>query len=247
MNERQQAIVNLVNQQRKAAVADLARRFQVSEVTIRQDLGSLEKEGFLRRFHGGAIPVDSDDVGKRLGVYFNEKLDIARRSAELVKQGETILLEGGSAVALLAKQLSDRRDLTVITPSLYIAHMLQSSSCDVLVLGGMMQRESESLVGQLTKLCIDQTHFSKAFIGVNGYTPETGFPSNDMMRADIAAHIIAKGAENIVLTDSSKFGQKHLTGLCRTAQIQRVVTDEAIPEAMRDDLQSRGIQVWASP
>ena len=93
----------------------------------------------------------------------------------------------------------------LITVSHYIANLLKETDCDVIVLGGMYQKKSETVA--LTRLCIQQVHFNKAFIGIDGFQAETGFTGRDMMRADVVSAVLAKGVENIVLTDSSKFGQ----------------------------------------
>lgn len=243
MNSRQQAILQLVNDKRRVSVAELARASGVSEVTIRQDLNQLEKRSYLKRVHGSAIALESDDVDARMMSNFNLKQKLAQYAASLVKDGETIFIESGSSNALLARYLAERKKITLITVSNYIAHLLKETPCEVILLGGLYQKQSETVVGPLTRLCIQQVHFSKAFIGIDGYHAETGFTGRDMMRADVVNAILAKGVENIALTDASKFGQIHPNPLEPISAISRVITDYRMEKSYRQQLELRGIQV----
>jgi DeoR/GlpR family transcriptional regulator of sugar metabolism len=108
MHPRHSVILELVNERGRIAVVELAEQVGVSEVTIRQDLNYLEDQGFLKRIHGAATRVDSDDPDHRLWARSKIKLNLAEKAASLVSPGETVLIEGGSANALLAKLLGER-------------------------------------------------------------------------------------------------------------------------------------------
>ena len=226
MQQRHTDIINLVNEKGRASVGEMSTKLGVSEVTIRHDLNKLEKEGFIRRVHGGATPHNTDNVSHRITVNYEHKRKMAMCAASIVEHGETVMIEGGSANALLAKELGKRSDVTIITPSSYIAHLMKETDVKIIVLGGLYQHESESMVGTLTRLCIKHTHFTKAFLGIDGLHPNTGFTSRNMMRADVGVAILEKGAQNIVITDSSKFGQVHNTPLYQFDQVDMVITDE---------------------
>ncbi|WP_117232572.1 DNA-binding transcriptional regulator YciT [Vibrio maerlii] len=243
MNSRQNEIVQLVNQHKRIQVTELSDIIGVSGVTIRQDLNFLETEGYLKRVHGAAIALESDNIDSRLEVRFDIKQSLASKAADLVAPNETVLIEGGSANALLARTLAERGDVTIITPSAYIAHLLRSSSANIILLGGVYQHQGESLVGPLTKLCIENIHFSTAFIGIDGYHQDTGFTSRDMMRAEIAETILNKKRRNIVLTDSSKFGQIYPSSIGQPRAISMVLTDESAPNEDIAHLKSMGIEV----
>ncbi|MFC1503080.1 DNA-binding transcriptional regulator YciT [Pseudomonadota bacterium] len=243
MNPRQSEIVQLVNQEKRIMVSDLAAHTGVSEVTIRQDLNQLEKEGYLKRVHGAAMSLQSDDVSARMEVRFDTKQKLAERAAQLVQPDETVMIEGGSANALLARVLAERGDVTIITPSAYIAHLIRNTQATVILLGGVYQHQGESLVGPLTRLCIEHTHFSTAFLGIDGYHQDTGFTSRDMMRADVAAAILAKNKRNIVLTDASKFGQIYPTSLGRNDQFSVLITNANAPVEDLTFLKEQGVEV----
>ena len=198
MNSRQQTILQMVIDQGQVSVTDLAKATGVSEVTIRQDLNTLEKLSYLRRAHGFAVSLDSDDVETRMMSNYTLKRELAEFAASLVQPGETIFIENGSSNALLARTLGEQK------------------------------KNSESMVGPLTRQCIQHVHFSKAFIGIDGWQPETGFTGRDMMRTDVVNAVLEKECEAIVLTDSSKFGAVHSYSIGPVERFNRVITDSKI-------------------
>lgn len=210
------------------SVAELAKITGVSEVTIRQDLNTLEKQSYLRRAHGFAVSLESDDVETRMMTNYTLKRRLAEFAASLVSPGESVFIENGSSNALLARTLAEQKDVTIITVSSYIAHLLKETPCEVILLGGIYQKKSESMVGPLTRQFIHQVHFSKAFIGIDGWQADTGFTGRDMMRSDVVNAVLEKGSEAIVLTDSSKFGCVHPYPLGPLSRFHRVITDSKI-------------------
>lgn len=243
MNSRQNEIVQIVNDRKRVQVTELSEIIGVSGVTIRQDLNFLEQQGYLKRVHGAATALQNDDIDHRLEVRFDIKQTLANKAADLVEPNETVLIEGGSANALLARTLAERGDVTIITPSAYIAHLIRNTSANIILLGGVYQHQGESLVGPLTKLCIENIHFSTAFLGVDGFHQDTSFTSRDMMRADIAEAILAKKRRNIVLTDSSKFGQIYPSTIGSISQISLLLTDESAPKSDLKFLKSQGVEI----
>jgi DeoR/GlpR family transcriptional regulator of sugar metabolism len=229
-------------------VADLAVDLGVSEVTVRKSLDALERQGLVRRFHGEARAYDGDAIPFRMGLFYEEKRRIAGIAASFVSRGDTILIEAGSAAAFLAERLKEHRDITVVTPNLFIARIFRGTKVRVVVTGGSYQEESESLVGPVALAGLERLNFSKAFVGVSGYTPGTGFTLNDFARAELTRAILAKGAENWVLTDSSKFGRAHAATVCANLSLLRaVVTDPGIPAADRMALEAAGVTVVVEP
>ena len=243
MNSRQQIILQMVIDQGRVSVVDLAKATGVSEVTIRQDLNFLEKQSYLRRAHGYAVPLDSDDVETRMMNNFALKRELAEFAASLVNNGETVFIENGSSNALLARTLADQKDVTIITVSSYIAHLLKETRCEVILLGGIYQKKSESMVGPLTRQYVQQVHFSKAFIGIDGWQPDTGFTGRDMMRSDVVNAVLAKECEAIVLTDSSKFGAVHPYTMGPASRFSRVITDERLRDEYLQQLEQDGLTV----
>ncbi|MBN1791952.1 MAG: DeoR/GlpR transcriptional regulator [Bacteroidales bacterium] len=243
LNERQSKILQLLDRDSQTSVRELAVLLGVSSVTIRQDLNFLEGEGLLKRIHGGAVMKDADDIANRLGINYEKKLRIARKVATYIHDGETILIESGSTNALLARELL-KKNVTIITTNVYIARQFRKKEqARIILLGGMYQHESESLVGKITRYCIDQINYDKAFIGVDGYTSKTGFTLRDLFRADISSYIIKKSKEVFVVTDSSKFGKSELTNICNACDIHHVATDSDLDKQFIREFRQAGIDL----
>lgn len=245
MNSRHQQIVHWVNERGHVSVSELSQLTGVSEVTVRQDLNALEKADYLKRVHGSAVALESDNVGARMRTRYPLKKRLAEHAATLIADGEAVFIEGGSTNALLARTLAEqRRSVTIITVSHYIANLLKETDIDVVMLGGLYQKSSESVVGPLTRFCIQQTHFQKAFIGVDGWHPQTGFTGRDMLRCDVVNAVMAKQVETIALTDASKFGQVlpyTLTG--PDYVLSRVITDDTLAVEYQTALRAARIAV----
>ena len=244
MKDRQSKILEIVAGGDKISVSALSRELAVSSVTIRQDLAFLEREGLIKRVHGGAILGGTDDIRSRMGVNYDKKILVARKASSIVEDGETIFIESGSVNALFAKELFKRNGLIVVTANVFITReMRKAHHVQVILLGGIYQQESESLVGQLTKSFIDHVNFGKAFIGIDGFSPQAGFTCKDMMRAEISAKVIERSREAYVVTDSSKFGRAELQTICNTEQIHCVITDSGIPDESKRFLTEHGVKV----
>ncbi len=231
MTKRLDQILKILSEQHKVSVIELAEDLKVSPATIRQDLTVLEQEGLLVRTHGGAELRESDDLAHRMAINYEDKLKIARKAVELVDEGDTIFVESGSTNALFVKELTAAKRVTIITSNAFIARKADPSrGGSVILIGGVFQRESESIVGNMAKANIDQVNFHRAFLGVDGFTPETGFTGRDMMRAEIVNYIVSKAREVFILTDSSKFGQIHLSRCCKLEDVHRIITDTRLSE-----------------
>ncbi|HHW49097.1 MAG TPA: DeoR/GlpR transcriptional regulator [Clostridiaceae bacterium] len=244
LNERQLAILNRVISSSKINVADLSKEFSVSQVTIRQDLKLLEQNGMLKRFHGGAMPVSDDDIMKRLSINYDIKLKIARKAASLVSNGETVMIESGSTNALLAMELANKSDITIITNSTFISRYVRGmGNLKIIILGGDYQHESEVLVGPLTRICLKQFHVDKVFIGVDGFSPSTGFTCVNLMRAEVARAMAERANKVIVVTDSTKFDKVGVACQFKPTETHMVITDKNLPEKHLQVLKDFGIEV----
>lgn len=244
LNQRQNDILKILGNDEQTSVKTLSDRLQVSSVTIRQDLNLLEEEGLLRRVHGGAVLKDSDDLDSRLGVHYERKLKIARKLASHICEGETILIESGSVNALLARELSRLRQVTVITSNLFIARQFRKNDrANVILLGGLYQHESESVVGMLARESIDHLHIQKAFMGIDGYTREGGFMLRDILRAEISAYIIRKAQKTYIVSDASKFGRSGLTSICQLRDVHYIATNRDLAPEFQEEFQSAGVEL----
>jgi DeoR/GlpR family transcriptional regulator of sugar metabolism len=244
LNERQNKILKILGKNDQTSVIDLSEKLEVSTVTIRQDLNFLEGEGLLKRVHGGAVLKDADDLENRLGVNYEKKLRIAKKVASFVNEGETILIESGSINVLLARELLKIKKVTIITTNVYIARQFRKNEqANIIILGGIYQHNSETLVGKITKTCIDQINIDKAFIGIDGYTTEAGFTLKDLFRAEISSYIIQKAKDVFIVSDSSKFGKTELTNICYPTDIQHLATNNDLSIQFQEELKNAGIDL----
>ena len=123
--------------------------------------------------------------------------------AGLVKEGETVLIESNSTNALLACKLI-KKNVTINTTNVYIARQFRTNEqASIILLGGIYQQKSESLVGKMTKVSLDHINFDKAFIGIDGYTSKAGFTLRDLFRAEISSYIIKKSCDVFIIFDST--------------------------------------------
>lgn len=246
MKGRQEAILEELTRHQKLEVSVLAEKLGVSQVTMRKDLDTLEKRGLVKREHGFALIGPSDDLNNRLAFHYQEKQRIAKMAAESVSPGETVMIESGSCCALLAETLvKTKRDVTIITNSAFIAGYIRSDPHSrVILLGGDYQSEAQVMVGLLVRLCAEQFHVEKLFIGTDGFMPQYGFTNSDMMRAE-AVRIMSKQAnKTIVLTEAQKFSMHGVVSLLRTQDVYAVYTDTAIPEDAEQVLLENNVQVY---
>jgi len=244
LNKRQTIILEILGKNNKTAVSELSEKLNVSSVTIRQDLNFLEAEGLLKRVHGGAVLKDADDLVNRLGVNYEKKLRIARKVSSFVNEGETILIESGSVNVLLARELLKNKKVTIITTNIYIARQFRKSEqSNIIILGGIYQHDSETLVGKITKTCIDQININKAFIGIDGYTIDNGFMLSDLLRAEISTCIIQKAQDVFIVSDSTKFGKEELTNICYPTDIQHIATNDDLSIQFQNEFRKTGIDL----
>lgn len=240
MNERQTQIVKIVSEKGKVSVSELSKETGVSVVTVRHDLTVLEKAKYIRREHGFAImEQEHEDTESRSLVNFSVKQALAQQAALLVEPNDTVFIEGGSTNAFLARLLASRSDITIVTISVYIAHLLKESECNVILLGGMLQKSNEALVGPITRAALQMVNFNKTFIGIDGYSLQTGFTGRDMMRADILNTAIDKCDCNVILADSSKFGCVHLNAFGPIDKVHYLITDSGLNKQFLGQLEEK--------
>ncbi len=244
MNERQIKILNIVNKEKRSAVTELAAAVGVSEVTIRKDLSVLEDKGLLKREHGFATMVEIDDVSKRMAIGYEVKRRIARCAAASVADGETVMIESGSSCALLAEELATvRRDITIITNSVFIAGFVREKpGARIILMGGEFQKEAQVMVGPLVRKCAESFYVDKLFVGTDGFN-ERGAMSGDLMRTEAVRAMADNAKEVNILTESAKFSRTGVVSLFSYGEISAVYTDENIDQVYLEVLREKGVDV----
>lgn len=242
MQRRHQQILERLESKGKVSVAELAQWLGVSGVTIRKDLVALEQLNRLRRAHGFALALN--DLNQRIGNNVSVKEAMARSALSLLTAGDTLFIEAGSSNAHLAREIGrSGLDVTVVTPCLYVASELKNGPQEVVVLGGVLQKRSECLVGPLTRLGISSINVNKVFIGIDGYTPQQGFTGRDVMRAENIRLAIEKRVENFVIAESDKFGKLFPFNVARHADIGTVISDRLLTDEYEAVLRQHNIRL----
>jgi len=212
-------------------VEDLRRRLKVSPATVRRDLDLLERSGAIRRVHGGAVSVenrlDESLFEDKTSLAVREKRCIAEAALKFIQPGDTIYLDGGSTVLELARLLGERANLTVVTNSLHAAHELAGRGPRLIVIGGELRRLSQTLVGPLTRLVLQELHLDKAFMGTMGFALKEGLTTTDPSEAFTKQAVMAQARQVIVLADSSKAGKVSFASAGRWADVHVLITDQS--------------------
>ena len=170
--EREAHILAALSREGSVSVAALASDLSVSEVTIRSQLATLETRGLLTRTHGGAVSTSVQDVLTRQASRAAEKDVIAQAAAELVRDGDRIMIEAGTTTAGIVRHLGRRRGVQIVTNStLVFAHARHNAGITVIMTGGTFHRPSESLVGPVALRAIRDFNVRLAFVGTDGVHP----------------------------------------------------------------------------
>lgn len=242
---RSNQILGLLAKEQKIEVAELSRQLGVSQVTIRKDLDALEEQGLVTREHGFAVLSSTDDIHGRLAYHYEEKRKIALRAAELVKDGDTVMIESGSCCSLLAVALTElRKGLTIITNSAFIAgYIRRKSDFQIILLGGIYQQDAQVMVGPMVRQCAENFWVNQFFIGVDGWSERAGFTNQDQMRAQAVRDMSRQAEKVIVLTESEKFSHHGTVPLNLKTEVGMIVTDSLVSEQPARRLREQGVEV----
>ena len=249
--ERRQSLIDLLRKQPGLRVPELAKSLNVSEGTVRNDLNALEGEGRLKRVHGGAILSDqgqfqNNSFIRRYKQHESAKLAIAREAALLVNNGDSIFLDASSTCYYLARALSGRVKLRVMTNGFEVARELaQNTSNSVILVGGVVNNDSSSVTGLLSEQIIADMHIEKAYFSCSGFSVERGMTEVHFEEAQLKRKAIESSKQIYGLIDSSKFGKEDLTPFARPMQITHLFTDSGITEEWKTRLQWANIPFTA--
>jgi DeoR/GlpR family transcriptional regulator of sugar metabolism len=246
VEERRNKLLEMVRERGFAALPDLAGELRVSESTIRRDLEFLEESGTARRTHGGVFYTGSSpklphfDV--RQPAEWDKKQAIARRAAELIEDGDTILLDGGTTTYGVAQHLVGR-SLQVVTNSLPVANLFAANTnTDLVLVGGYVYPRTGVSLGPYANQVLATLHVQKTVLSVSGIN-DRGFYNNNLLLVETEQAMLEAAEEVIVVADSTKFGHQSLALLCSLDRITRVVVDDGICNEWREKLTAAGVDV----
>lgn len=239
MDERRDAIVALVNEKSNITFAELKKRFpQVSDMTIRTDLKALDEAKRIVRVHGGAKSVEqvigNDDLlGKRAVRNVEAKQLIAEKAVKLVRPNTTVFIDSGSTTTLMANLFPDVQ-CVIFTNSLSCGIELSKlTKARVYMVGGLLNRNSLSVVGYSALKEMDPVNYDMAFLGATSYDDQLGFTCESAEDNAIKRMAISKAVQNIILMDASKLGRRGSFTIGQLNEVTDVVMDGNVPDDFR--------------
>ena len=238
MRQRQQKIVEHINNVGIASFDDLGKLFDVSPFTIRRDVDYLDKAHLVLRVKGGAQKMDSPtqfreaQIINRMQVDPKEKELIAARAMRCIQPGDSIFLDGSSTISWLAQNLAAvDQEITVVTNSLLISlELAKAQNIRLIGLGGVFDPETYSFVGLEPDSQADSFHINKAFFSCTSLVPEKGTYENAAFNGYTKRFAAKRSDKVYLLADANKLGKKALTRVLKTSQIDVLITDKVLSE-----------------
>jgi DeoR/GlpR family transcriptional regulator of sugar metabolism len=249
--EREDAILHEVHVHGRVSVDTLAQRFDVSEVTIRKDLDALSRRSLVRRVRGGAIAVghgEENTFAERVREQAAVKQAIGRRAAELVSDGDVIVVDASSTAYYLALQILDRRDLIVVTDGIRTATLfMERSNATVVMPGGVLRRASGSMVGSFNNSLEGRGRIGKGFFGVAAISQELGLLGLSVEEAETKKSMVRACEEVYGLFISSKVQGFGLHPFASPKEINGLFTDELVEPEFVNGWTAAGVRVDLVP
>ncbi len=245
--KRLERLRRIIIQDHVVRIDQLCLQLGVSPATVRRDLEELESAGDIRRVHGGAVsasgrleePVFED----KASIATEEKRRIAQAALKYIQPNDTIYLDGGSTILELARLLRERSNLTIVTNSLQSAIELVASGPRLILVGGEVRRLSQTIVGPLTRLTLQELHIDKAFLGTMGLSLEEGLTTTDPSEAFTKELVMEHAREVILLADHTKIGKISFTRSGRLETVRVLVTDGLVDRKQAAGFRKKGIEV----
>ncbi|HVX14437.1 MAG TPA: DeoR/GlpR family DNA-binding transcription regulator [Pirellulales bacterium] len=243
VEERRNRLLELVRAQGFAALPDLAEALKVSESTVRRDLEYLEESGTAKRTHGGVFYTGTSPklphFDERQPAQWDKKRAIASRAVELIENGDTVLLDGGTTTYEVARLLVGR-PLQVVTNSLPVANLFASSAnTDLVLVGGYVYPRTGVSLGPYANEMLARLNVRRTVLSVSGIN-ERGCFNNNLLLVETERAMMRAAEEVIVVADSTKFGHQSLALLCSLEEISHFVVDNEIGTDWRSKLLAAG-------
>lgn len=245
--QRREKIIEMLREDGHVKVVELRSLFDVSEVTIRQDLDSLEKDGVLKRVYGGAVLTDAGSNVRGLTLLNNNnmvaKQAIAREAVKLIHDGDTIILDSGSTTTEIAKLITGFKNLTVLTNALNIAMILGTQSeIELAVTGGEFKSPTLSLTGQKAADFFNGLHADKLFLATAGINIHSGLTYPSMSDLVVKRAMIDVSDTVYLVADSTKIGKSSFATLGPLSMADTIITDNGISEVDKQLFEANNVK-----
>lgn len=248
LEERRQAILELVQRVGRVSVADLSHQFGVSGVTIRADLQALAERNLVVRTHGGAVPaaagISQLALAMRRQQQVAKKGRIGEAGAAMVADGDAIYLDSSSTSLAIAQHLKAHRHVTIVTNALAVAQeMLDAPGVEVVMSGGSLQKETASLIGVDGLAWLDRYNIRTGFFGAHGISDPEGLTDVNAEQAAFKRPLVAKSHRVVAVLDSTKWNQIGLASFAALDEIDVIITDMDAPDNLVARARDAGIKI----
>lgn len=248
--ERLRKIIEILWEQKRVSVNELSDNFSKSPGMIRLDLAELENRGLISRTHGGAILVEDSTedlilnknvLQLRAETRKEEKIRMGKAVLDSIQDGDSIMIDGGTTTYYVAKHLHTKRNLKIITTSMFLYPVLwEIPDATIYLTGGVVHREFHDTYGDLTIESIKEFSPDKTILGVDGVSMTNGFTTTEPSIAMVKRQIVATSRKLIVVADSSKFGKVCLFTIANIQKANLIVTDDNFPEDEANKIRELG-------
>lgn len=247
--ERRAKIEQLILKNKSVLVLELAKQFDVTTETIRSDLEKLEKQGVLVRTYGGATLVETlepeMEIHKRDTVNFEGKQSIGKCAADMIKEGETVFLDASTSSLHLARNIKDKKGITVITNAeKIVAELAECDNIRVICTGGMLHKKNMSYIGRIVEETIRENYYAnKVFFSCRGVTLSRGLMESTEAEAEIKKAMIESSESAIFLCDKQKLGRLGVPVISSLDRIDCIITDIKLDEEWRRALEEKDVRI----
>lgn len=242
-----QNLLDLLKSGSRIGISDLAKKFDVSEITIRRDLKELEREGIISKYQNEKYHlVNSQNISilDRMYEEIDAKRQIALAASRLIYNNQSIFIGSGSTTFCLAKHLNNKKNLTVVTNALNLGYDLAwDRNITVVVVGGVLRASELSLIGHITQQSFEQVFVDKVFIGMAAISLEAGLTNDYLAEVATDREIFELNSEIILLADHTKFDKVLSAYVAPIEKINTLITDELTDKNILRDIQNKGVNV----
>jgi len=241
--KRRRNIFDIVNNSGSISNVELARKFNVSVETIRRDIIRLNKNGVLRRAHGGALSMSSFEpaYADRISENIESKREIAQVASSLVPDKAKVIIDFGTTAFCVAEALGDHNGLTVVTASLQAANFLSGrNGNEVILLGGQLDASEGATLGRDTTKMLGSYFVDYSFIGAGVISPHAWLMDFSREAAELRALMLTQASQSVVLADHTKFNRTATHRVANFEQAAFLITDQKLDAMTAQALMSFG-------
>lgn len=245
-SQRKQYILNTLKRDGQIIAKNLSQELSLSEDTIRRDLRELAQEGLLHRVHGGALPVSPAivDFAGREDILQEEKVAIGKAAAQIIKNGQVIMLDGGTTAVQVARHLDKNLKVTIITHSPRTAlELINHPDIEIVLIGGHLFKHSIVSVGAAAIESISHIRADIYFMGVTGIHPVAGLSTGDLEEAYVKLALSKQAAETIVLASHEKLGAASPYVITSLNEITGLIVEQTVSEETLAPYRKSGLSI----